>query len=347
VRYQRVILFVSYFAAFSAKRNFVNKSAHDKAWSYAALVTAIFCIAWSAIFVRWTSIPGPASAFYRCLIPAIVLLPTWFLPGTRPQLSLRSYAIIAIGGFFFALDLAFYNTSILQTSAANSTLLGNNTPIIVGLLTWLLFRRRPAFSFWIGLALALAGSAVIMGADLAKHPKFGLGDVMALAAAACFAVYLIATEEIRSHTTTLEFLRLAILSSTIFMFIFTLILRTPLLVPDRRTLLALLGLGLVSQLGGYLALTYALGHLPATVTSVSLLSQGPLTAVLAALLLGEPLTGYQIGGGALVLFGVGLANHLGRPESEVNAAFGETAESGAAESTAGDDVAAYAPKKLS
>ena len=261
-------------------------------------------------------------------------------------MSISRFVCICLVWIGMTLPLAAQNSSVAQTSAANSTLLGNNTPIIVGLLTWLLFRRRPAFSFWIGLALALAGSAVIMGADLAKHTKFGLGDVMAMAAAACFAVYLIATEEIRSHTTTLQFLRLAILSSTIFMFVFTLILRTPLIVPDRPTLLALLGLGLVSQLGGYLALTYALGHLPATVTSVSLLSQGPLTAVLAALLLGEPLTAYQIGGGALVLLGVGLANHLGRPENEVNAAFGEIADSGAPESNTGDDVAAFASKKL-
>jgi drug/metabolite transporter (DMT)-like permease len=143
-------------------------------------------------------------------------------------------------------------------------------------------------------------------------------------------VYLLATEQIRAHTGTLEFLRLAILSSTIFMFLFTLILRVPLAVTDRRTFLALLGLGLVSQLGGYLALTYALGHLPATVTSVSLLSQGPLTAVLAALLLGEALSIYQIVGGALVLVGIGLANRLSKPEQEVNAVFGEVAH---AEST--------------
>src|SRR5260370_6628955 len=117
-----------------------------------------------------------------------------------------------------------------------------------------------------------------------------------------------ATEEIRAQTSTLEFLRLAILSGTIFMFVFALIVRVPLAIPDHRTLLALLGLGLVSQLGGYLALTYALGHLPATITSVSLLSQGPLTALLAALLLGEPLTGYQIVFCSMVLVGVGLAN---------------------------------------
>jgi drug/metabolite transporter (DMT)-like permease len=304
----------------------MQKQAPSKTWPYAALIAGIVCIAWSAIFVRWTAMPGPASAFYRLLIPAIVLLPTWLLPGQRRKLSARSYAIIAVGGLFFAIDLAFYNTSILQTNAANATLLGNNTPIVVGLLTWLVFRRQPGFSFWIGLALAVAGSLVILAADLSRHAKFGLGDAMALAAAACFAVYLLATEQIRAHTSTLEFLRLAILSSTIFMLVFALILRVPLGISGRHAFLALLGLGLVSQLGGYLALTYALGHLPATVTSVSLLSQGPLTAVLAAMLLGEPLTVYQIAGGALVLFGVGLANRLGRPEEEANTAFGQTAD---------------------
>jgi len=298
-----------------------------------ALLAGILCIAWSAIFVRWTAIPGPASAFYRLLIPALVLLPTWLLPRKRQKLSLRSYAIIAIGALFFALDLAFYNTSILKTNAANSTLLGNNTPIIVGLLSWLLFKKRPATSFWIGLALAVAGAVVIVASDMSRHAQFGLGDVMALAAAACFAVYLIATEQVREHTDTLEFLRLAIVFSTIFMFLFAVILRVPLGVHDRRSVLALLGLGLISQLGGYFALTYALGHLPATVTSVSLLSQGPLTAILAALLLGEPLTRAQIIGGILVLVGVAVANRLSRPGDEANP-FVETTGSDTNETTA-------------
>ena len=301
--------------------------------AYLGLIAGILCIAWSAIFVRWTSVPGPASAFYRLLIPAIVLLPTWLWPAKRTKLSMRSYAIIAVGAFFFALDLAFYNTSILQTNAANATLLGNNTPIVVGLLSWLLFKKRPSLSFWIGLALAVCGALLIVRSDLGRHAQFGLGDVMALAAAACFAVYLMATEQVRTHTNTLEFLRLAILFSTIFMFLFAVALRVPLTIPDQRSFLALLGLGLVSQLGGYLALTYALGHLPATVTSVSLLSQGPLTAILAALLLGEPLTRPQILGGALVLVGVGLANRLDHPEQKTNPVLCEAAEAESVETS--------------
>src|ERR1700730_2426814 len=106
---------------------------------YLALTTGILGIAASAIFVRWTDMPGAASAFYRVLIPAIVLLPTWLFDRDAPRVSLGTLAMITAGGLFFALDLAFYNTAILRTSAANATLLGNNTPLVVGLLTWLAF----------------------------------------------------------------------------------------------------------------------------------------------------------------------------------------------------------------
>lgn len=306
----------------------------ERSLAYLALIAGVVCISWSAIFVRWTDIAGTASAFYRLLIPALILLPTWLFDRDKQRLSLRTLLIIAVGALFFALDLAFYNTSILKTSAVNATLLGNNTPIAVGLLTWFIFGKRPNLAFWLGLALAVVGALVIVWSDLMRHATFGWGDVMALLAASFFAVYLMVTERVRSHTGTLSFLRLAILSSTIFLLIFNLVLRVPLTVPNGRSWAALLGLGLVSQLGGYFALTYALGHLPATVTSVSLLSQGPLTAVLAALLLGEPLSGAQIVGGLLVLGGVGFANRPSHPADEANATLCEASESASLETSA-------------
>jgi len=286
--------------------------------AYLALLGGVVCIAWSAIFVKWTDIPGPASAFYRMLIPAAVLLPTFFVDRRREPVSLRNLAIISLGGLFFALDLAFYNTSILRTSAANATLLGNNSPIFVGLLTWLVFRRRPPRAFWFGLLMAIVGAVLILWTDLARHAKIGVGDLMALIASACFAVYLMVTEKIRSTTGTLVFLRLATISCALALLLINLAMKIPLTMPHGRTLWALVGLGLVSQLGGYLFLTFALGHLPATITSISLLTQGPLTAAMAAVLLGEPLTLSQILGGILVLAGVALAHRQKHPEDECN-----------------------------
>jgi len=304
----------------AAEATIVTKQAvaESRVAAYLALVAGIVCIAWSAIFVRWTDIPGPASAFYRMLIPAMVLLPTFATDRKRERVTCRTWLIIGLGGLFFALDLALYNTAILRTSAANATLLGNNTPIVVGLLTWMVFRRRPQPAFWLGLILAICGSVVILWADLARHAPFGVGDVMALGAAACFAVYLLATEKVRTTTSTLTFLRLSMIATTLVLLLLNFAMGISLRVPHRRTWWALLGLGLISQLGGYLALTYALGHLPATITAISLLTQGPLTAAMAAVLLGEPLTLQQIVGGALVLSGVALAHRQRHPEEEAN-----------------------------
>ncbi|HME13219.1 MAG TPA: DMT family transporter [Candidatus Acidoferrum sp.] len=296
----------------------------NKLWPYLALVGGVMCVSWSAIFVRWTDMPGTASAFYRMLISTVLVAPTWFFRSaggdavreTNPDG--KTIWIISAGGLFFALDLAFFNTGILRTSAANATLLGNYSPVVVGLLTWLIFRRRPSANFWLGLLLALVGTAAIVWSDLTTHIGFGVGDAMSVAAAVFFAGYLMITEKVRSSIGTLVFLRTAMLSSMLFLLGFCLALRISLRIPPGHSWLALLGLGLVTQLGGYLALTYALGHLPATVTSVSLLAQGPLTAVLAAFCLSEKVTSPQIFGGLLVLAGVGLANRRAHPEEEAN-----------------------------
>jgi drug/metabolite transporter (DMT)-like permease len=295
---------------------------HNPLLSYLALTAGILCIGWSAVFVRWTDIPGPASAFYRMLIPAVLLAPTWFFGQNSARIDRRAVWIISLGGIFFALDLAFYNTAILRTTAANATLFGNYSPVVVGLLTWLAFGRKPSAKFWLGLLLALFGTAAIVWTDLTAHAGFRTGDLMALAAAVFFAVYLMVTERVRSSVSTLAFLRLAMVSSTIFLLVTNLAMGISLRVPVGRSWLALLALGLITQLGGYMALTYAMGHLPATVTSVTLLLQIPLTALLAAVLLGEKLNAYEIFGGLLVLAGVALANWRAAPEQDANTLVG-------------------------
>lgn len=269
-----------------------------------ALAIGVVSIAWSAIFVRWAvGVSGPASAFYRALIATVVLLPVWLLR-RRPLPPRRALAVAGLAGIFFACDLACYNTSILGTSAAIATLLGNVSPFCVAIATWLLFRHRLQSAFWIGLAIAFAGVAAIISTDVHHHAAIGIADVLGIAAGVCFAGYLMATERARTSFDTLSLTTLSIAASTVALFGICAILRAPLSGYAPASWAALIGLGLVSQVGGYLALTYALGHLPATLTSVVLLLQAPLTAVLALPLLGEHLLPVQIVGGALVLVGV-------------------------------------------
>ena len=111
---------------------------------------------------------------------------------------------------------------------------------------------------------------------------------------------------------TLTFNTLAIAGSIVTLLVLCVALDVPLTGYSPRAWLSLAGLGLVTQLMAYYALVYALGHLPATVTSVGLLAQVPGTALLAMLLLGEPLTAVQILGGAVVLAGIYVVNRDAR-----------------------------------
>jgi drug/metabolite transporter (DMT)-like permease len=278
--------------------------------AYLALAVAIGGITWSAIFVRWAGIPGMSSAFYRVLIAGAVLIPWVLARGPRRPVAPRAMWLAIGGGVFFALDLGLWNTSVMMTQAAVATILGNNTPFFVGMISWLIFDKRPRANFWIGLALALAGCLAIISASFGGGAARGslVGNALALVASFFFAAYLATTERIRASMDTLTFSALAIAGSIVTLLTLCLVFGLPLSGFPTRTWLALAGLGLVSQLLAYYALVYALGHLPATITSVGLLAQVPGTILLAWLLLGEPLSAVQIAGGAVVLAGIFVVN---------------------------------------
>ena len=56
---------------------------------------------------------------------------------------------------------------------------------------------------------------------------------------------------------------------------------------DNRTWIVFLASALVSQVIGYMALAYALGHLPASIVAPTMVLQPVVTALLAIPLLGE------------------------------------------------------------
>ena len=92
--------------------------------------------------------------------------------------------------------------------------------------------------------------------------------------------------------------------------------------------MALLGLGLISHLGGWLAINYALGHIKAAVASVTLLGQVALTILFSVPLLGEVPTAVQILGSALVLGGI-LITHSRRRRVAAECVSGDVHEGGA------------------
>jgi len=231
--------------------------------------------------------------------------------------------LAALSGGLFACDNALFNIAVQRTAVGAATLFANISPLFVGLGTWFLLGRRPGREFWVGLLLTTSGGALIVGhsALLASSDPSASrevsGAVLAILASVFFAAYLMATESARTGVDTLIFTTLSVWWSAVVLGVACVVVGAPLRGFSPRTWAALAALGLISQLGGYLAVTFALGRLPATVTSVGLLAQAPVTALIAAVVLGERLSAGQLAGGVLVLAGVYLVirrpGRIGRP----------------------------------
>ncbi len=75
--------------------------------AYLLLALGIFFISFSAIFTKWTNLPGVTSGFYRLAIAAVALaLPFYRRRAQHPPLDRRVLALAALGGLWFALDIA-------------------------------------------------------------------------------------------------------------------------------------------------------------------------------------------------------------------------------------------------
>ncbi|MCC6298945.1 MAG: DMT family transporter [Anaerolineales bacterium] len=283
---------------------------HNKLFlAYAALGVGVLALSFSAMFVRWADAPGPVIGFYRVLIATVLFVP--FLVQRQkkaPPLQLRWLWFPILAGLFTALDFATWNTAVKFTTAAKATLLGNTAPLWVALIALIVFRERLRGTFWFGLLLALIGAALVVGENFAENLSVNFGDLLASAAAVFYAIYQLITQRGRIFLDPFRYTWFVGLSAAVFLCAINLILGNSLFGYSSKTWLIFFATAIVSQMIGYLAVSYSLGHLPASVVSPTLIAQPILTAVLAIPLLGEIPTPTQWLGGAIALAGIYIVN---------------------------------------
>src|SRR5260370_39284430 len=170
----------------------------------------------------------------------------------------------------------------------------------------LVFHGRLRGVYWVGLAVALGGMGIIVGRDALGGSALGAGDALALTAGGSYALYLVLTQRVRAAMSTLPSLWIPAFSGAALLLLFNLAAGRALWGFSPHAWLMLLLVGLISQAAGWMAINYALGHLPASIVSPTLLGQPVLTALFAVPLLGQALDSHQILGGLVALAGIYL-----------------------------------------
>jgi drug/metabolite transporter (DMT)-like permease len=277
-----------------------------------ALLLGAAAIGFAPIFVRVSELGPAATAFYRLLfaLPALWL---WYAidarrtPASSTARPAGSAMALVIAGLFFAADLAVWHWSIGMTSVANATLFPNFAPVVVTLASFLLFRERFSTLFLGGMAVAIAGAVILLGRSLELGPRHLMGDALALLTAVFYAGYILVVGRLRARNTTAKIMAWSGLVTCAALLPIAIASGDSLLPESAAGWAILVALGLFSHALGQSLIAYALAHLPAAFSSVGLLLQPAVAALLAWALLGEGLGPWQAAGAVVILAGIAVA----------------------------------------
>lgn len=283
------------------------------------LFVATFAVAISGTMVRLSETGPTATAFWRM---ALAIPAMWAMMGlerrgggapvTARTPSIHDYLLLATAGICFGIEIAIWNVAMMMTSVANGTLLSNLSPLFVALGAHFVLGQRFSRTFHIGLVLSLAGAGVLMGEDLSISTRHLAGDTLALSAAAFFGAYILIIAKLRSRLSTSVIMLWTCVFAAVPILPLPFILGEPFLPYSLGGWAVLLAVALICQAGGQSLLTYALAHLPAAFSSIGFLLVPVNAAIVAWIVLGEPVRPLQAVGAAIILAGIVVARRGSR-----------------------------------
>ena len=274
----------------------------------AALVTVTL---WASAFVGIRSAShhlSPGALALGRLSIASLALGLIVLYRREPLPSRRDLATIAlVGVFWFGLYNVALNEAEQRVDAGTAAMLVNIGPILIAILAGFVLHEGFPRRLFAGLAVALAGVAVIASATSQNGFAASWGALLCLVAAICYAIGVVAQKPVLTRVSALQVTWLACTFGAVVCLPFALQLGRQ--VPDApaSTIGWMIYLAIAPMALGFLTWGYALARTTAgRMGSITYLVP-PIAILLGWLLLGETPPWLAVGGGAICLVGVVIA----------------------------------------
>jgi drug/metabolite transporter (DMT)-like permease len=248
--------------------------------------------------VRLADVGPVAAGFWRlALALPFLAFVAWRQQQGRPLPGWGLVALVALGGLFFAADLAAWHEGILRTKLANATLFGNFASFLFAIYGFVLLRTLPRPAQLVAILLAAAGTLLLLGGSYELSSAHFTGDLLSLLAGLFYTFYLIAVDRARRRMKPWPVLAIATAGGVLPLLLFALALGEK-VVPGDWTPVILLSIS--SQLIGQGLLVYAMGHVSPVVTGLVFLTQPIASALIGWLAFDERLSAGD-GIGALLI----------------------------------------------
>ena len=271
-----------------------------------AVLIGVLAVGAAAIFIRLADAPALGIAFWRCALGLLALLPLAALrreavPGGR-DLWVGVIAGIALGAHF-----GTWIASLDYTSVAASVVLVSTTPVFVAVAAYMLFGERTSVVSFVGIVLAIAGTAVIAEGGPGSGSAAFFGNVLALLGAVAMGVYVLIGRSLRTGGVgALPYSILGYSAAALALLPVALLSGVQLWGYSATTWFWLFVITLGPQLLGHTVLNWALEYVRASIVSGAILAEPVIAALLAWLVLSEKPGLATLLGGLVVLAGLYL-----------------------------------------
>jgi drug/metabolite transporter (DMT)-like permease len=270
-------------------------------------IVGIVAISFSSIFVRWSSADVAVIAMYRLFLTNLLMLPlVWMHRGELFLLSARQWLLLTASGIMLGLHFLLWMASLRLTTVASSTVILTLEPVLVMLGSYLLFRAKANRMMLWGMGIAMIGSVVIGSGDFSLSKEALLGDILSFLGAAAVAVHMLIGKQLRNDMSAFAYSFWVFLVAAVALAAYNGMRGTPFTGYSAKEWGLFLLLAIVPTLFGHYLFNWLLKHMSAAAVSMSVLGEPVISSLLAWALLKEALTAYQLGAGALILFGVWL-----------------------------------------
>jgi drug/metabolite transporter (DMT)-like permease len=281
----------------------------DRAAALLLALIGLAAVSHAVIFIRLSGdAPALLLAAARVGLATLLFAPVALIRRPAPDTGEAGWIVPSIlAGLFLAVHFGTWIESVQRLTIAESALLVSLSPVWIALAEAALGRGRPPAGVIAGIALCLAGLAVIGwdGLSRAEGDPVGLG--LALTGGLAMAGYLMLGKRVRGLVPTERYVAVCYASAAAALTVVALGAGIQITGIPGEAWLAILALGLVSQGIGHTAYNHALGRLSPVFVAICLLGEPVLGSLLGLIYLGEAVPAATLLGAGPILLGLWLA----------------------------------------
>ena len=270
------------------------------------LIISIIAISFAAIFVKWSDAPSTILSMYRMVFASIFIIPiAWKKRDAFKQITKKDWFFLVFSGFFLAMHFALWFGSLKLTTVASSTVILALQPVVALVGGFILYKERTNKAALVTMGIAIVGVMMIGWGDIGLGKEAIIGDILSFLCVIAVVCYLLIGQNIVRKISHWIYSFCVFSFAAIFLGIYNLIAGIDFVGYEKQEWGIFLLLAIFPTIA-HVIFNWLLNYVNSTTISMSVLGEPVGATLLAVLLLGERLVGWQIIGGIFVLTGVFL-----------------------------------------